>query len=45
MKKHTRSGDWEVDLIIRKEHQGAVVTLTKRKSRFALATQGSFETD
>ena len=32
----TRIGDWEVDTIIGKQHQQAIVTLTERKSRFAL---------
>lgn len=31
-----RLGDWEVDLIIGKDRQGAMVTLTERKSRFTL---------
>jgi len=31
-----RLGDWEVDLIVGKGHQGFVVTLTERKSRFTL---------
>jgi len=34
--ERTRLGDWEVDLIIGKGNQGAVVTLTERKSRFTL---------
>ena len=29
-------GDWEVDTIIGKDHQGVMVTLTERKSRFTL---------
>jgi IS30 family transposase len=32
----SRLGDWEVDLIIGKGRQGAMVTLTERKSRFTL---------
>jgi IS30 family transposase len=32
----TRLGDWEVDLIVGKDRQGVVVTLTERKSRFTL---------
>ena len=32
----SRLGDWEVDLIIGKDHQGVMVTLTERKSRFTL---------
>jgi transposase, IS30 family len=31
-----RLGDWESDTIIGKGHQGAVLTLTERKSRFTL---------
>ena len=31
-----RIGDWEVDTIIGKRHRQAIVTLTERKSRFAL---------
>jgi IS30 family transposase len=31
-----RIGDWEVDTIIGKGHRQAIVTLTERKSRFAL---------
>lgn len=31
-----RLGDWEVDTIIGKGHQGVLVTLTDRKSRFTL---------
>jgi IS30 family transposase len=31
-----RLGDWESDTIIGKGHQGALVTLTERKSRFTL---------
>jgi len=34
--QRSRIGDWEVDTIIGKQHQKAVVTLTERKSRFAL---------
>ena len=32
----SRIGDWEVDTIIGRHHQQAIVTLTERKSRFAL---------
>jgi transposase, IS30 family len=32
----SRIGDWEVDTLIGKQHQQAIVTLTERKSRFAL---------
>ena len=34
--QRSRLGDWEVDLIFGKGRQGAVVTLTERKSRFTL---------
>jgi IS30 family transposase len=36
VENRTRLGDWEVDLILGKGNQGAVVTLTERKSRFTL---------
>ena len=38
-----RFGDWEVDTIIGKNHQSAIVTLTERKSQFELMakTQGT----
>ena len=36
VKQRTRLGDWEVDLILGKGHQGVVVTLTERKSRFTM---------
>ena len=36
VEQRTRLGDWEVDLILGKDHQGALVTLTERKSRFTL---------
>ena len=32
----SRIGDWEVDTILGQHHQQAIVTLTERKSRFAL---------
>jgi len=34
--RRQRIGDWEVDTIIGKGHRQAIVTLTERKSRFAL---------
>lgn len=34
--KRSRIGDWEVDTIIGKRHQQAIVTLTERKSRLSL---------
>jgi IS30 family transposase len=34
--ERSRIGDWEVDTIIGKAHQQAIVSLTERKSRFAL---------
>ena len=33
----SRVGDWEADLVIGKAHQGAIVTLAERKTRFYLA--------
>jgi IS30 family transposase len=36
VEQRTRLGDWEVDLMLGKEHQGVLVTLTERKSRFTL---------
>ena len=37
--KRSRIGDWEGDTVIGKGHQGVLVTLTERKSRYALAAQ------
>ena len=34
-----RIGDWEGDTVIGKNHQGVLVTLVKRKSRYTLACQ------
>ena len=34
-----RLGDWEADTIIGKNHQGAIVTLTERKSKLLLMQQ------
>lgn len=34
-----RIGDWEGDTVIGKNHQGALVTLAERKSRYVLAAQ------
>lgn len=34
--ERSRIGDWEVDTIIGKQHQQAIVTLLERKSRFVL---------
>lgn len=34
MERRERVGDWEADTILGKGHQGAVVTLVERKSRF-----------
>lgn len=34
--KKLRVGDWEVDLIIGKYHQGSIVTIVDRKSKFTL---------
>ena len=36
MEQRARLGDWEVDLMVGKDHQGVLVTLTERKSRFTL---------
>ena len=36
VESRSRLGDWEVDLIVGKGHQGVMVTLTERKSRFTL---------
>lgn len=36
VEQRQRLGDWERDLIIGKNHQGAALTLTERKSRFTL---------
>ena len=33
----TRLGDWEADLVLGKQHQGAIVTLAERRSRIYLA--------
>jgi IS30 family transposase len=35
--KRTRIGDWEGDTVIGKGHQGVLVTLVERKSRYTLA--------
>jgi IS30 family transposase len=37
----SRIGDWEGDTVIGKGHQGALVTLVERKSRYTLARQVS----
>lgn len=36
VEQRTRLGDWEVDLVLGKGHQGVLVTLTERQSRFTL---------
>jgi len=36
VEERTRLGDWEGDLILGESHQGVVLTLTERKSRFTL---------
>lgn len=36
VEERSRLGDWEVDTLIGKQHRQAIVTLTDRKSRFAL---------
>jgi IS30 family transposase len=35
--KRSRIGDWEGDTVIGKGHQGVLVTLVERKSRYTLA--------
>jgi IS30 family transposase len=35
----SRIGDWEGDTVVGKDHQGFLVTLCERKSRYTLATQ------
>ena len=42
--KRERIGDWEVDTIIGKRHQKAIVTLTERKTRFALMRKVDYRT-
>jgi IS30 family transposase len=37
--KRSRIGDWEGDTVIGKGHQGVLVTLVERKSRYTLASQ------
>jgi transposase, IS30 family len=37
--KKTRLGDWEGDTVVGKDHQGFLVTLVERKSRYTLAAQ------
>ena len=37
--ERSRMGDWEGDTIVGKGHQGVVVTLVERKSRYTLAQQ------
>jgi IS30 family transposase len=36
VQQRARFGDWEVDLVLGKDQQGVIVTLTERKSRFTL---------
>ena len=36
VEKRSRLGDWELDTVIGKNHQQAIVSLTERKSRFTL---------
>lgn len=42
--KRERVGDWEVDTIIGKRHRKAIVTLTERKTRFALLQKVDYRT-
>ena len=44
VKARKRLGDWEVDTLIGKGHQPALVTLTERKSRFTLLAKVSRRT-
>lgn len=37
VEERSRIGDWEGDTVIGKDHQGALVTLVERKSRYTLA--------
>lgn len=39
VEERSRLGDWEGDTIIGKDHQGVLVTLVERKSRFTVAQQ------
>lgn len=39
VEQRARIGDWEGDTVIGKNHQGALVTLAERKSRYVLAGQ------
>lgn len=39
VEQKTRMGDWEGDTVIGKDHQGVLVTLAERKSRYVLAGQ------
>lgn len=39
VEERSRLGDWEGDTIIGKDHQGVLVTLVERKSRFTVARQ------
>ncbi len=36
VEERSRTGDWEADLIVSKNHKGVALTLTERKSRFTL---------
>ena len=36
VEEKSRIGDWEIDTVIGKNHQGALVTLVERKSKFTL---------
>ena len=41
VERKSRIGDWEGDTVIGKNHQGVLVTLAERKSRYFLAAQVS----
>ena len=42
--KRRRIGDWELDTVIGKAHQQAIVTITERKTRLSLIRKVKFKT-